>query len=185
MNFNKGKWWILHLGWDNHGCTECGGLQGGHIAQGRFSPQTVGQTPAPASGVPLPFPYSLAFMLLGLFLMIFLNFFFLIPYCSLCFKHLFPEVVPACVRGSAVPCGGSVMEPAGISCAEHRAAPARPHRGHSLCCWSLGTCTLHSSVHQTKHIPTRSHFYLLKFEHFYSSPGNYADVALLSKVREI
>lgn len=114
-------------------------------------------------------------------------FFFLIPYCSLCFKHPFPEVVPACVRGSAVPCGGSVMEPAGISCAEHRAAPACPHRGHpcSLCCWSLGTCTLHSSVHQTKHIPTRSHFYLLKFEHFYSSPGNYADVALLSKVREI
>ena len=44
------------------------------------------------------------------------------------------------LRGSAVPCGGSVgepagttwnrLEPAGTGCLRHRAAPASPHRGH-------------------------------------------------------
>jgi len=49
--------------------------------------------------------------------------------CSLPFlRHLFPEVPLPWLMGSAVPCGGSMVEPAGTGRAQHGAAPATPHR---------------------------------------------------------
>lgn len=48
---------------------------------------------------------------------------------SVFLKHIFTEMPPACLRGSAVP-WVDPLEPSGAICMWHRATVAPPHRGH-------------------------------------------------------
>lgn len=86
-------------------------------------------------------PPALTLVLAGLFLTHFSS---LLSACMAFLPFLmcvFPEVPPFCLRGSAVPRGGSLV----AGCAWHGAAPTSPRRlPCSLPCQHLGTGTQHS-----------------------------------------
>lgn len=112
------------------------GFQCGHIAQGWFSPQTAGETPAPASRVSPSFPHFLAFMLPRLFLS-----------CALWWV-----------------CDGASWKQLCSAQGSPSLSSQRPSLQPLL--WRQGTCTQCSSMHQTKHIPTISGFYFLNLSTF-------------------
>lgn len=71
-------------------------------------------------GVHAPPPTSVSPLL---FLTLISSSFFSVWCCLSFLKYVFPEVPPAWLKGSAVPCHGSVVQLARASCGWHRAAP--------------------------------------------------------------